>query len=53
MWESGSNSNELSNPDDPNPDTPSDSEDDHCTNELAHVEDEQQQGLTDNTNTEE
>ncbi|KAL8136224.1 hypothetical protein AgCh_010717 [Apium graveolens] len=29
------------------------SEDDHCTGEPAHVEGEQQQGLTDNTNTEE
>ncbi|KAL8132682.1 hypothetical protein AgCh_008243 [Apium graveolens] len=42
LLECGSNSNELSNPDNPNPDTP-DSEDDHCTNEPAHVEGEQQQ----------
>ncbi|KAL8124561.1 hypothetical protein AgCh_012279 [Apium graveolens] len=33
--------------------THSDPEDDHCTNEPAHVEGEQQQGSTDSTNTEE
>ena len=53
MLESGSNSNETSNPDDPNPDTPSDPEDDQCTDEPVHVEGEQQQGSTDGTNIEE
>ena len=53
LLESASNSNELSNPDDPNPDTPSDSEDNHCANEPAQVEGEQQRRSADDTNTEE
>ena len=53
LLDSGSNSNELTNLDDPNPDTPSDSEDNHCTNEPAHVEGEQHQGSAYDSNTEE
>ncbi|KAL8118026.1 hypothetical protein AgCh_015791 [Apium graveolens] len=37
LLESGSNSNELSNLDDPNPDTPSDFKDNHYANEPAQV----------------